>query len=177
MRARNSRGCVRQQQGQGLCNLAAAGTVCSQQQQQGLCVLAAAGLCKLAAGAGAVCRGCVLAVAAAAGAGAVCDSVSALHTVVALWRILWIQLLHSHRYLQHSFTSANYVLILYETCILDKHENFNHGKYYISLTDERYHLSENHYFFTPQILWDLTTMNCDILMRGRRPHNRLHPTQ
>ena len=68
--------------------------MCSQ-QQQGLCVLAAAaaGLCELAAGAGAVCDGCecsqglcVLAVAAAAGA--MCDSVSALHTVVAWWRIL-----------------------------------------------------------------------------------------
>ena len=155
------RGCVTLQQ-QGLCARSSSrGCVCSQQQG---CVSLQQGLC-------------VLAVAAAAGAGAVCDSVSALHTVVAWWRILWFQLLHSHRYLQHSFTSANYVLILYETCIFDKHENFNHGKYYISLTDERYHLNENHYFFTPQILWDLTTMNCDRLMRGRRPHNRLHPTQ
>ena len=28
-------------------------------------------------------------------------------------------------------------------------------------------MSENDFFFTPQILRDLTTMNCDRLMRGR----------
>ena len=62
---------------------------------------------------------------------------------------------------------VNYGLILYKTCVLYKHENFNHGKYHISLTGEEYHLDENNLFFTPQILRDLTTMNCDRLMRGR----------